>query len=805
MSWLGALGLTSGFVLRNLLSQESNPNKVLEVKSEQYSDRFIHCREDALVLYGPRKEKSSKEKYEIVLQRPCTETLYQAFSLFRSNELQDAEVRFLQLKDKVPLLVGISREVCNLGGIQKLCNALEEHPSWTAAHLASFFALHDTFQNPVILSHLNSPDVNTGISPLQVAIKTCNLRTVQVLLGAKASLEHLDYDANSVFHYAASTSKDIILALSAESSKCLNYRNSNGHTPLHVACLADKPDCVKALLMAGADVNIAASQVSEHSSTTPPGYVGDFLHDNPNKLYAEDMKYGGTPLHWSCSRGVIEALVDMGCDINAVNFNGHTALHIMVLRNRLECVVALLSREVDVNIGDHDGNTPLHLAVTRGSLAIVQALIVFGADLSYKNNSGATPRHVVPPDSEGDKKLYYLHAVGAPRCPLDMDGCTPGCTSRKGSSEDHNGVPPAVPPSSASREVLNQMLSVAGMDMAASSSIGIKGTKGGRLLCLDGGGIRGLVLVVMLLELEKAVGRPVIHCFDWVAGTSTGGILTLGLAAGKTLKECLCLYFRMKEHAFVGGRPYGSEPLENILREALGTDTVMADIKNPKIIITGVLADRKPVDLHLFRNYMSPSQMLRVEQTGMFKPPPPPEEQLLWRAARATGAAPSYFRAFGRFLDGGLVANNPTLDALTEIHEYNLALKASGRLSEVRPPTVVVSLGTGLVPVTQLKEIDVFRPESLWDTARLAIGISALGTLLVDQATASDGRVVDRARAWCSMIGVPYYRFTPQMSEDIAMDEKNDEKLVNMLWEAKAYIHSNYNVVKEVARLLNEE
>lgn len=141
---------------------------------------------------------------------------------------------------------------------------------------------------------------------------------------------------------------------------------------------------------------------------------------------------------------------------------------------------------------------------------------------------------------------------------------------------------------------------------------------------------------------------------------------------------------------------------------------------------------------------------------------------------------------------------------MTEIHEHNLALQAVGRGDEVKPVTLVVSIGTGLVPVSVLKEIDLFRPESVWDTARLAIGISAIGNLLVDQATASDGRVVDRARAWCSMIGVPYFRFSPQLSEEVAMDEKNDEKLVNMLWEAKAYMHSNYNVLIEIADLLKE-
>jgi len=63
-----------------------------------------------------------------------------------------------------------------------------------------------------------------------------------------------------------------------------------------------------------------------------------------------------------------------------------------------------------------------------------------------------------------------------------------------------------------------------------------------------------------------------------------------------------------------------------------------------RLIITGVLADRKPVDLHMFRNYQSPSSVLGLAQRGVFKPTCDPEEQLIWRAARATGAAPSYFR-----------------------------------------------------------------------------------------------------------------------------------------------------------------
>lgn len=688
--------------------------------------------------------------------------------------------------------------MCNVGKIQKLCDTLTEHPTWTLAHLAAYFALHDAFTHAIVNSQLNSGDSETGISPLQVAVQTNNLRTVEMLIAAKSSLEHLDHNANTVYHYAATSTKEIILALGSGLPNSLNSRNSNGHTPMHVACLNDKPECVKALLLIGADVNIPASEGQPSS----PGYVGDFLHNKPNVLHAEDMKFGGTPLHWSRSREVITALIDTNCDIDALNFDGRTALHVMVMRKRLPCVVALLSHMASVNIVDNDGNTPLHVAVEAENSVIVQALIGFGADIDARNWKAETARHKANVDTtEGNKIIYLLHAVGAQRCPPEMTNCHLGCKH----GENYTGIAPSEPSHYVPRTILDQMLHVSGMEKMAEHE-NRKRIKGGRLLCLDGGGIRGLVLIQTLLEIESVLHKPVVHCFDWIAGTSTGGILALGLAAGKSLRECQALYFRIKENAFVGSRPYNSEGLEKVLKECLGAETVMSDIQRPKIMITGVLADRKPVDLHLFRNYESPSIILKLPESAMFKPTLSPREQLLWKAARATGAAPSYFRAFGRFLDGGLIANNPTLDAMTEIHEYNLALKATNREKEVIPLSLVVSLGTGLIPTTfTLNEIDVFRPDSLWDTAKLAFGISALGTLLVDQATSSDGRVVDRARTWCSMIGVPYYRFNPHLSTEVAMDEKSDEILVNMIWNAKAFMYANRDVVQELATIIDRD
>lgn len=143
---------------------------------------------------------------------------------------------------------------------------------------------------------------------------------------------------------------------------------------------------------------------------------------------------------------------------------------------------------------------------------------------------------------------------------------------------------------------------------------------------------------------------------------------------------------------------------------------------------------------------------------------------------------------------------------MTEIQEYNVALKAVGCGDQVAPISLVVSLGTGIIPITQLnQEVDVFIPGSLWDAGKLLTGIKSLGQLLVDQATQADGRVIDRARAWCSSLGIPFFRFSPQLSEDVGMDEKSDEKLTNMLWETRAYMHSNMQEIQELAKILKNK
>ncbi|XP_046387917.1 85/88 kDa calcium-independent phospholipase A2-like [Ischnura elegans] len=830
MSLLGAIGAA---VFRSLTRPEDNAHKVLEVKQENYSSLVVVNRHDSLVLYGTRDGK-----YEVVLHLPVSVTLYKAFSLLRTSDGNEAISRFSLFKEVIPVLIETNQDLAVVAEVQRICDLLVEHPTWSAAHVAAHFGYHLCLMHPLLSSSITVIEPQNGMSPLMVAILTGNLKTVQQLLGfgpvVSTCLEQRDNNGNSVFHHAASTTKEIIAALASVASSSpggksasLNVRNGMGHTPLHVACLSDKPNCVRALLAAGADVNITATRVSTDSNSfscstpSPPGNLSDYLHQFTNKLYSQDMKLGGTPLHWACSRQVIEVLLDVGCEKNALNFEGQTALHVMVMRERLDCVVSLLSHMAAINIGDNNGNRPLHLAALQGNTQMIEALVIFGADLNIKNNAGVTPRHLVATtDHPSPNALYALHAVGAARCPPGMNfPCQEGC-SHNGTFD---GLAPDPPPrnplsgKSETEELIDQMLRCTerigwNVDAAAGDD---ESYKGGNVLCLDGGGVRGLVLICILMELETALGgKPIQHVFDWVSGTSTGGILALGLATGKSLLECMGMYFKLKDQAMTGSRPYPSEPLENILKETLGANTVMADIRHPRLTITSVLGDRKPAELFMFRNYDSPASVMGTGESACkkFKSSCPhlseamtgPEMQLLWKVARATGAAPSYFKQFGCFLDGGLISNNPTLDTLTEIHRRNVALNAMGRKNEMFKPVTVVSVGTGMPPISPVKEIDIFRPGNILDSTRLLAGLSVLGNLLIDQATACDSHVVDRARAWCSTMGVNYYRFSPPLSSDIQMNETRDDTLVHMLWETKVYMrHQTFDVQQLANKLLH--
>lgn len=65
------------------------------------------------------------------------------------------------------------------------------------------------------------------------------------ILVPMCKMEHLDNNSNSIFHYASITTKEMINLLASANSGNLNHCNSDGYTPLHLACLSDKPECVK--------------------------------------------------------------------------------------------------------------------------------------------------------------------------------------------------------------------------------------------------------------------------------------------------------------------------------------------------------------------------------------------------------------------------------------------------------------------------------------------------------------------------------------------------------------------------------
>ncbi|KAF8777128.1 85/88 kDa calcium-independent phospholipase like protein [Argiope bruennichi] len=777
---------------RRISAPNNDPNRVIEVHADDYICNNVVCRDDCLVLY--KTSENEIQKLDIVMQIDINHTYNKAFSIHRTSDEVNGQLLFCQFRDKLPLLVQCVPEIgTSKIALQNVSQLIRENPSWTTAHIAAHLGYTECFKNKIIQSQVNVACDCTLQTPLHVAVEAQQINSVIALMELDARIDCQDANGNTPFHLAATTTKEIIQVRNSLTRKpaptVINMFNSKGCTAFHLACMADRTDCVMEFLKAGVDVNLGCIlNLTENNCSavdSPSRSMKELLDTYSNRFFNSDIKYGGTPLHWSKTPELTELLIEHG-------WENHQA-------------------DADIQ-NSRKGKTPLSLGVFKsGDISLVQTFIAFGADVNMLNNNGESPRHLAATDRKVamGEILYALHIIGANRCSVPMHACNDGCKV----NGQFNGIPPENCAFSKTTETLfEEILLSTGFDVNVREKrspdnpvcqIG-DSSKSVRILSLDGGGIRGLVLIQMLDVLEKMLGKPIANYFDLVAGTSTGGILALVLATGKTMKECRCLYFRLKDKVFVGVRPYDADLLETFLKNELGESTVMGDIEKPRIMITATRGDRKPADLHIFRNYKSPLELLNhVEKDALTNEVlPNPRDQLIWQAARATGAAPTYFRPTGPYIDGGLISNNPTLDALTEIHQCNQALMATGQADQINNIKVVVSMGTGRPPLVPVNTIDVFRPDTLWGACRMALGVTNLGQLLVDQATQTDGRVTARGQALCSMLNIPYFRLNPQLTENVALDETDTKILVKMLWETTAYMCCMKSELEHLKNLL---
>jgi patatin-like phospholipase/acyl hydrolase len=195
-----------------------------------------------------------------------------------------------------------------------------------------------------------------------------------------------------------------------------------------------------------------------------------------------------------------------------------------------------------------------------------------------------------------------------------------------------------------------------------------------RILSIDGGGIMGTQPASFLAALEEDLDHPIGDYFNLIAGTSTGGILAIGLAMGIPARELLDLYVRRGPHIF--GQSGGM--LENLAGDLWRRlKHVVAPKHDAQLLrkeLVTVLGDRRIGDAR--RRLLVPAWDADHRGVYIYKTAHHPRLKTDYKrhavdAAMATAAAPTYYRRHRTvddvgLLDGGVWANNPIALAVVE-------------------------------------------------------------------------------------------------------------------------------------------
>ena len=236
-----------------------------------------------------------------------------------------------------------------------------------------------------------------------------------------------------------------------------------------------------------------------------------------------------------------------------------------------------------------------------------------------------------------------------------------------------------------------------------------------RILSLDGGGIRGLLTAVWLTRLEELLGGPLKDHFDMVAGTSTGSILACGVSQGIPAQDMVGMY------ELRGREIFPSKPARLWSRlTRLGADGPSApkyDGQGLQRVLRSVFGDTTFGELAIKPTLVTSYDVLSRQATVFKNTKQEHAELPVWEVAKCSSSAPTYFPAHGLrlgpaitpFIDGGVIANNPTVCAIAEARRDKV---------ENLDQLVVVSMGTG----QQTRPIDLDDAQE-WGALEWAIPI----------------------------------------------------------------------------------